>query len=193
MKTDEPENAIVPLLQEHHYHALRLVPGEWRNIYSEQQYCTVVAECLNKCVYHDGLVLYGYLITGTGILLITAHKETEQKLRAFYDYIKQAVYKQLHPHNERTKDNTVAFYHLFRKYRLTDGNLVKLLLGCPVALPYHDAGLERLQYQLQREPYCSVIDYPGAVGPVIIYKIAHGTEIYCIEAEIEISDHYLFE
>lgn len=173
--------------------AMHLVPGEWKKMFNEGQYYRLVAECLNMCVYKDGLKINGYLITATGIYLVLGNPhEATQKLALFFEGIKKAITHRHAQNGYQDAHNQITLYHLFRKLPFLNIQLIKLLTARPVALLYYDAVLERQKKRLAQEYYCSVNDYTGAKGPVAVTPIPHDEDIQLIPAP-NVKDEYLFE
>lgn len=188
--------------QEHHTghhdnrtHAVRLVPGDWKKLFGKEHFYTVTAECLNTCVYNKNMHIHGYVITYNSIcLLIGNGDKVHEKLTAFYDEIKKAILKQRRHAGYNDAENEITLYHLFRSYRILNTALKHLLVGKDVNLPYYNPQVARLKQWLKCQPFCSVIDYTGAKGPVAVTKPEHNHELHFTQIGIaDIKDEYLLE
>ncbi len=177
-------------------YSIWLAPTDWKKLFTKEEYYILIIECLNCTVAENGMTINGYLLTHNAICLMLNNdkKNHKQILLAFFERIKKAIIKHRKKIFYKEKSVQLSLYHLFRKHNLNNPTLIKLLVGKKVNLPYYDAQLARLKNKLQHEPFCSVIDYSGAVGPVIITKLENETTFTIIDIEmISIENEYLID
>ncbi|MBK8608703.1 MAG: hypothetical protein IPL84_01785 [Chitinophagaceae bacterium] len=137
--------------------------------------------------------IVGYLITDKMVHLVLLmdpelRKEEEEELTILF---KQNLNKKLQEtldgihsikHYERhgiplidAEDNVPGGFSKYMNFMeagpFNNYDLIKLLTGYRVERPYYDPQLERLKDRLHSYRFCSLVDYSGAVGPVIIGKL----------------------
>ena len=177
-------------------YSIWLAPSDWKKLFTKQEYYLLITECLNSTVSENGMIIYGYLLTHNALCLVLGNDKESHKriLLLFFERIKQAIIKHRKKMLHKEKSVQLSLYHLFRKHDLNNPTLIKLLVGKKVNPPYYDAQLARLKNKLQHEPFCSVIDYSGAISPVIITKLENETTFTIIDIEIvSIENEYLID
>ncbi|MBC8053122.1 MAG: hypothetical protein H7Y13_08655 [Sphingobacteriaceae bacterium] len=155
-----------------------LIMGAWQNSFTEAQNNIIIAEALNHCIFTEGLKLTGYLIAQKRAFLVMKHHKPDltKKMLIFHHALLIEIKKQfsflcsLLPEITESPRSQPDLKRLFNQYLLKDQSLIQLITGHRVELPYYDPQLERLKSQIYSNPFCSVIDYSGAKGPVIIYR-----------------------
>jgi len=169
----------------HHKHKtglfpIALIPGDWKDEFSEYEYNVMIAEALNYCVYNEEMDISGYLLTKHRLYLVlkTEYVHINSVLLHFYDRLRKEI-----QHAQRIKKEIEkALRHpeaalekpaLFVRYPLQNPYLVKLITGRKVELPYYDAQLQRLKAEVNKASFCSAIDYTGAKGPVVVTLLKH--------------------
>lgn len=153
-----------------------LIMGAWQNSFTEAQNNIIIAEALNHCICNEGLKLTGYLIAQKRVfLVIKLHKsDLSKKMLMFHHALLNEIRKQLTflcsllPDMTQPPRFELDLKKIFKQYLLKDQSLIQLITGHRVELPYYDPQLERLKNQVYNNPFCSVIDYSGAKGPVLI-------------------------
>ncbi|KQC01771.1 hypothetical protein [Pedobacter sp. Hv1] len=165
-----------------HNQAVVLRLGGWKELFEADQCKLIIARALNKCTWYGELILNGYLITNSSVYLLIKIEEEklDEMLTAIYEYLKMEVtahhveVKQLdldghyHIDNYRTE---MLLLHLFEIYALYDEDLIKLMTGKSINLPYTSPTIEKLKKKVHTAQYCSAIDYTGAKSPVIVQLI----------------------
>lgn len=157
-----------------------LRPGDWASSMKLIDYKVLIAEALNATVDEDGDyrdTLVGYFITDKSLYLVwrVAEKKVERLFHFFYDRVRDNIRR----HFAETKHTALKnllheeqmsreelFDGLFRRSVLHDEHLVRLITGRKVELPYSDPYLDRLRAEIHNHPFCSALDYEGAIGPV---------------------------
>lgn len=155
-----------------------LKAGEWRKLFSDLEYKTMLAESLNACVCQQGhdfrLQIHGYLITPKRLFLIIKIKSNQlhKMFDFFYREIREAIRKvtrHIKMKDPYEADAPEEIGYLFEKYNLIDLWMEYLLTGRPVEIPYDSPHLDRLRHYLGNERFCSVTDYSGAKSPVFVH------------------------
>lgn len=146
------------------YYAVELVIGQWKRMFSDHHLKIFIAEALNYCISHNGMIIYGYLITDKRICLILDIQKSDLAvvLSGFFESVSMLISEPRY-NNIRIDERING---LFTIRPLLNDQLVSLLIGKPVVLPYYDKNLARLKDRLSHAHFCSVIDYSGARGPV---------------------------
>lgn len=166
----EPVNE--PTVTKLYVHAVSLIIGSWKNQFPELQCKLMIAKALNECVYKEEMSVAGYLITGTRVCLVLerTHTDINKALWLFFDCVRKEIRRYREQGNNKSKlipiDESAA--NLFTKYPLVNNHLIRLLTGRPVKLRYYDPHLARLKDKLRNSSFCSLKDYKGAHGPVIV-------------------------
>jgi hypothetical protein len=162
-----------------HEFAFVLKMGKWKNSFGDYAYKTVIAVALNACVDHHAedfrAEVKGYLITGKRLFIVwhIAKGEPERVFHFFENRLRAEIrkrkqYEEDHGQGNIQKDEMESHEKLFEKHGMIEDNLVKLITGHVVNLGYYDPQLARLKAYLHQENFCSVADYRGAKGPVIV-------------------------
>lgn len=156
--------------------------GKWKELFETDQCKFIIARALNKCTWYGALVLNGYLITNNSVYLLIKIEEEQlnEMLRSIYEYLKIEIethhveVKQLdldgHYHIDHYRTEMLLM-HLFEVYALYDRELIKLITGKPINLPYSSPAIEKLKKKVHSAKYCSAVDYTGAKSPVVIQLI----------------------
>jgi hypothetical protein len=66
--------------------------------------------------------------------------------------------------------NVINEMALYEKHPMPNYWLAKLITGRTVEMVYYDPWLARIKDFIHHHPFCSVIDYAGGVGPVMITR-----------------------
>jgi len=158
--------------------------GKWRHAFDKYQYKTMVAVALNACTdqaTEDFWVkIAGYLITEKKLVIVwrIAKGEPERIFHFFETRLRAEIRKMKKYMEEYRGEKSLVpeidiHERLFEIPLLYQNRLVKLITGQQVKLPYYDPQLARLKTYLHRENFCSVLDYTGAKGPVIVEVKTH--------------------
>lgn len=161
--------------------AYTLKIGKWKKLFRPVYYKTLIAEALNKTICKGEFknTITGYLISDRRLCLVlkTDQKKIRKQLEIFYAGVREEIRKQLDA-IDRTelkaflKKEQVSFEDiaegLFTEYELKNKQLIKLITGRKVELPYYDPQLQRLKDQIHDYPFCSAIDYLGGESPVLV-------------------------
>lgn len=156
----------------HTAYSIWLTPGSWQQLFTNLQYHTMIAACLNDCAHENGMVINGYVITNSSICLVLQNerKKCHDLLSLFYECVQNRIAAHCKHNHEKDDSIYLPVYNLFIKHHVHNPIVIQLLTDQKAAFPFYNEAFERLKYILQNEPFCSVIDYSGAVGPVIISK-----------------------
>jgi len=151
-------------------HAITLTMANWRERFTPEQRKIIITEALNDCTYNHGLNITGYLINNTRLHLVLKlnHADIARMLNLFYDSVKRELNKHRGKIERNDDEFTYAGKHLFIRHDTVNDYLVKLITGKKVDLGYYDPQLARLKDNINNSAFCSVIDYSGAIGPVIV-------------------------
>jgi len=164
------EAKIIPLV---------LLIGDWRNSMRPHDYYIQIAETLTHCISRNKLDVTGYLITGRRLYLVLfiLPSELDPQLDFFYEALKENIRKHAHhqgklpQHHQHEETPAVDLREkLFTKLPLLNEQLVKLITGKAVKLPYYSPQLARLKDKIKQHAFCSAIDYSGGKGPVVFKK-----------------------
>ncbi len=163
---------------ERHLHAVTLVAGDWRRLFTEMEFKLLIAEALNTCSHIMGMRIAGYLITRRRIcLVLKVHRKYLKMILERFQYVLFEIVIAACERRKRERFNScgpeheIVLAHLFRPFHLYNEHLILLLTGRKIKIPYYDHRLERMQAKLHNYPFCSVPDYVGAEGPVAIFKL----------------------
>ena len=170
---------------------LMLHAGVWKEWLPELKYKYMVAAALNECIYDTLLefprfLITGYLLAGRRIYLTCKIRQVtmEYILELFYSKIKKTLEferKRRHhykPHSETEGEINISHLHekyLFEIFPIKNFQLLKLIKGEDVDPGYYDPKLERLKTFIQKEQFCSVIDYVGGESPIQVTRETHDT------------------
>ncbi len=127
-------------------------------------------ECVDKCVgYHDSLLLP---------LCLALHMFKKQVRKGIAEYWQTEMdYRQEHSSARNLLvDNTRSKApkklgkrnQLFREYPLYNPYIIALITGKPIHLKYYNPHLAKLEQYIHNYNFCSVGDYKGVLGPVVI-------------------------
>lgn len=178
MKNIEDTPAVLLSKKHIHHHKTELKIGNWKNNFDLNYIHTLIAIALNhSCKYHD-LIINGYLMTAKSLYLVakTPEKSIENVLNKIEDYIHlllkndNQTLKNKNFNIDFILDPEDVFFEiqepLFKVSPLKNDYLLPLITGKKIELPYHDRRLEALKRLIHHHPFCSAIDYAGAIGPV---------------------------
>ena len=159
--------------------------GKWKKKFRAGYYKTLIAEALN-CTVHKGEfknTIVGYLISERRLCLVlrTEYKKVHRMLNVFYGHLKEEMEKSIEaakPNGVELSNKVVGnaeehLLNLFTEYELKNAQLIKLITGRKVRLPYTDQQLERLKERIRNYPFCSAIDYSGGESPVLVKIITN--------------------
>ncbi|NDI99696.1 hypothetical protein GWA97_11465 [Flavobacterium sp. LaA7.5] len=175
-------------------YSIWLAPGSWKKLFTKEEYHILIIECLNSTVCDNKMKISGYLLTYNSLCLILGNEEENCRkvLLSFFERIKKAILQHRKKSFHKEESIKLSPYHLFKKHDLNSPTLIKLLTGKAIRLPYYDAQLARLKNKLEHEPFCSVLDYSGAIGPVLITKLENETAFTIVDiAMMGIETEYL--
>ena len=146
--------------------AFILKAGAWKNTFTAEQCRLIVAGALNECVRTEEMHLVGYLLTKDSVCIVLQMEQaqTDKMLMIFYEKVQDAIRKRL----DIVKRTVQIHLHPFEQQPLWNEQLIRLLTGRKPDLPYYDPRLARIKKWLEQYSFCSVIDYTGAEGPVIV-------------------------
>ena len=159
----------------------------WRKWLPELDYKFMLAAALNEVLYETGpvykkFVIIGYLITGSRIYLVCKLRfvSVESVLDLFFEKIKAALQ---HQKKRRPKEKKCDGEEYFDEFPVVESMfdifpfpnewLKQLLTGHAVHLRYYEPRLARIKDRIEHEMFCSVTDYAGGEGPVVVSKESH--------------------
>ncbi|MBS7231629.1 hypothetical protein KHA90_11395 [Flavobacterium psychroterrae] len=174
------ENATQNLISKKHLysHKTELEIGEWKKHFGFDYVNTIIAMALNHCIKNHELIVNGYLITKNSLFLIAKTHEKSidtaiQKLEIHITFLLKINPEKVKKNKYEMAfivDDDDLFYavrgSLFKVYPLKNNDLTALLTGKKITLPYFNPELENLKSMIKNHPFCSAIDYSGAIGPV---------------------------
>lgn len=177
-KSDENTEQLAVSKKREHTHKVVLKIGNWRKQLDFNYIKTILAIALNYCCKSHELIINGYLITDQNLYLII--KTNEKSIDTIIKKIELQTILLLKINPKELKENKyeISFItddeniiytphkSLFKIYPLQDEYLIKLITGKKITLPYYDRNLEDLKLMIHNHPFCSAIDYLGAIGPV---------------------------
>lgn len=176
-KNDDTSTSLV--FKKHlHNHKVELRIGNWRKHFELNYVKTIIAMTLNHCTKDKQFIINGYLITSKTVYLIL--KTNEKTFENLLKKIEIHIHLLLKTHKkdiQNSYENDFLDYEedstfytirrpLFKLHPLKNEHLVQLITGKKVLLPYFDRELEDLKLMIHNYPFCSAIDYSGAIGPV---------------------------
>jgi hypothetical protein len=155
--------------------------GNWRFLFTERQGKVMIARALNWCVKTDKMEIAGYLITYKRLCIVLRHEkpDAEKLMKIFSDVLTNTVTTQtrdtkppldIKNPGKLIPDDADLFNPILKAYQAIDYYLVRLITGRPVDIPYYDPYLERLKIVTHAAEFCSVADYLGAKGPVLVKR-----------------------
>jgi hypothetical protein len=142
------------------------LPNTWREL--------IIAEVLNYCVCHEGLIIKGYLLAQKRIYLIAINES--QSMENVLTILSKQVAKGIYEYESRRDNNYEApliskiFDDLFIKHPLYNQYIIKLITGKKIISPYYNRYVVWLENKIRNYNYFSAIDYSGAKGPVLVKK-----------------------
>ncbi len=161
---------------------IMLISGKWREFLTEYEYKVIIARALNYCVFEHGLVIMGYVISDEKIYLVIKieKRSIKRMLLIFFEIIQRLLLK----HFAAMGKNGVPFLPasdvfetgethniLFEDYGFVDDLLIGLLIGKKRELPYLEDQYIQLRNWLSGCDFCSMNDYAGAVGPIVLKEL----------------------
>ncbi|MCD0465048.1 hypothetical protein [Flavobacterium sp. ENC] len=178
MKNSEDKPAVL-LPKKHIYtHKTELKIGNWKNNFDLNYTQTLIAIALNHCCKYHDLIINGYLITAKSLYLVakTHEKSIDMMLNKIEDHISlllkddNRIVKNKKYNIDFMLDNEDVFFEIqepfFKVYPLKNDYMIPLITGKKIELPYYDRRLEALKQLVHHHPFCSAVDYSGAIGPV---------------------------
>lgn len=161
----------------HNVQQVQLVIGEWGKRYTENEVPAIIAGALQYCVHNDMMVILGYCISYTHVCLVldVPKRDLQNTLNNFYSSVRATLVQKegvfidevmMEADGEWQAAIDASLQKLFKQSLRADEQLVKLITGKKVYLPYCDPALVRLEKKLRHYTWCSVIDYEGGKGPV---------------------------
>ncbi len=156
--------AVKPL-----FHSFYLQTSNWTSAFSDRTVKIIIAEGLNYCTEKEGMRIAGYLITVKILFIVLElrHGNAEELLAAFELWLS----RKLREFGKLPADDSGR--PLLIRGVLRDEQLIRLLTGRQVLLPYTDKKLLRLKELVSHADFCSAIDYSGARGPVSVSGITY--------------------
>lgn len=149
-----------------------LVSGTWRNLLPGKIYHILVAKALNVLVRQEVWEILGYLLTKKRVFLVfNKKKEAIPSPKEQLEFeMRRCIQEYFDDQGTSCSPSIYPFPPdpLFTLCSFQDDDLIRLLAGEKVDPGYPDPRLDRLRQMVRHHPYCSVIDYSGAVGPVIV-------------------------
>ena len=155
-------------------HNLELRFGPWIKDLPEDKILRLISITLNYCVVNEEIRIKGYLITKSHLYLVLIYQTDaiNHILGVLSKKMAHGVYTHLGFSYDDQDEKTIHpsdQYGMFKKYSLQDYDLIKLITGKEVKLPFNSPKITYLKNVLHGNNYCSVQDYAGALGPVIVY------------------------
>jgi len=167
------------LLKKHLYtHKAELEIGNWKKHFDFNYVNTIIAMALNYCHKKNELIINGYLITDQSLyLIVKTHEKTidtaVHQLEVQITFLLKINPQKFKKNKYKTAfivDDEDVFYavrdSLFKVHPLKNNDLIGLITGKKLTLPYHNPELEALKQIIKNHCFCSAIDYSGAIGPV---------------------------
>lgn len=176
------ENTPPEILSKKHLytHKAELRIGDWKKHFDFNYINSIIAMALNYCNKNQDLIINGYLITRQNLyLIVKTHDKTIDatihKLEAQISFLLK-----MNPQKFKKEKYEIAFIvddedlfygvrgSLFKIHPLKNTYLIHLITGKNVTLPYFNPEVENLKRMIKNHPFCSAIDYSGAIGPVAV-------------------------
>lgn len=159
-------------------HLVELKLGSWKKNYDFNYRNTVIAMTLNHFIKENELVINGYLITTKSLFLVA--KIEHRSFQEIMERMELHIALLLKKYDSKFTgsifkvdflsdiENIFQTVHqpLFKIKPLQNHYLIKLITGRKIDIPYLDPELEYLKRLIKNHPFCSSIDYSGALGPV---------------------------
>ncbi len=184
MKKVDDKSISITIEKRLHEHKIELRIGNWSKKFDLNYVNTLIAMTLNHCTKDKDFIINGYLMTSKTVYLIVKKNEKifdnllnkiEIHVHLLLKIHKKEIQKS-HENDFMADDDDSAFYiirkPLFKLYPLKNEHLIQLITGKKVLLPYYNRELEDLKLLIRNHPFCSAIDYSGAIGPVDVTLIA---------------------
>lgn len=151
------------------FHSFYLQTGSWTRAFSDQTVKVIIAEGLNYCTEKEGMRIAGYLITVKILIIVLEvhHGHAEELLAAFEVWLSRKL-REFAKLPANCNDKPLLIRGVLR-----DEQLIRLLTGRKVLLPYTDKKLTYLKELVSHADFCSAIDYSGAKGPVRLSVITY--------------------
>ncbi|MCX6318955.1 MAG: hypothetical protein NTW29_16880 [Bacteroidetes bacterium] len=168
-----------------HTHRVLYRAGYWRDWFSKERFQLIVALALNDWVVHEEkdwgkLYITGYLITECRLYLEvkTTRKDWKHLEHYFFERVKHYIAEELkekeYCYGNVSSGNNLGpvlplqDFKLFTVCPLYENWLLQLITGHSVETGYDHHALNRLKAWLDAQRFCSVIDYKGGDGPVMV-------------------------
>ncbi|WP_299683506.1 hypothetical protein [uncultured Dokdonia sp.] len=154
-------------------HNLLLHFGDWTKEVPENELLICISIALNHCVCDKKIKIKGYLITATTLYLVmTSYKDS---LKLALEFLSEQITLSVDAHLKHIQHangnkifNSSNQNKMFTMHQLQDYDLIKLITGKDVKLSYHNPRIAYFKKITHTYKYCSVSDYKGVLGPVIV-------------------------
>ncbi|CAD0009121.1 hypothetical protein [Flavobacterium salmonis] len=178
MKKVNDKSISITIEKRLHEHKIELRIGNWSKKFDLNYVNIIIAMTLNHCTKNKDFIIKGYLITSKTVYLILKTNEKTfdnllKKIEIHIHFLLKIHKKQIQNSYENdfiADEEDSTFYTirrpLFKLQPLKNEHLVLLITGKKVVLPYYNRELEDLKLFIRNHPFCSAIDYSGAIGPV---------------------------
>ena len=162
------------------FQTIMLVKEEWKKMVPYDFRKIIIARALNEGVREKGFEIIGYLITERRLVLILKNHQTQIKkmIKEFYKLFVEELKKYLKGVDDLKyhfllgdESDSETGKHLFKRYRLFDETLERLLTGRAVNEHYYDPHVARLEHIIQHYNYCSALDYSCGISPVLVDRV----------------------
>lgn len=158
--------------------------GSWTRSLPELQYKYMIAAALNEVIYDTGpiykrFLVNGYLVFGRRIYIACKVRaiSIDTILELFYEKVRMALVHEAKKRMEKERYNgikqdeiAIPATGLFEIFPFDNEWLKQLITGNTVQLRYYDPRLARLKDIIHQEQFCSLADYAGEEGPVVVSK-----------------------
>ncbi|MCA6362911.1 MAG: hypothetical protein IM638_07720 [Bacteroidetes bacterium] len=173
--------------------------GSWKKLFTVADVKSMIARGLNNTLHQREFrnVLVGYLITDSRLFLVfdLPQCDVDSFMQIFINELKPIIkafflVQISHSHEplgfDEGRTHASLNKDLFEELPSMNYLLIYLLAGRVIKLPYTDPRLTRLQHTLDKEPFCSRIDYSGAKGPVKVKLYKPPVKVVLIEEKEEV-------
>ena len=183
MKKIEDKSVHLVIRKHFYNHKAELRLEDWKNHFDPGYIKTIIAMTLNHFIKEKEIIINGYLITDKSIYLVfkSERKTIEdllKKIESHLFFLLKRHHRKANPNSYKNdfSSNDENIFHLiyeplFTYNPLKNDFLIQLITGKKVELPYRDRELEYLKSEIKNNPFCSAIDYSGALGPVDVVLI----------------------
>ncbi len=157
--------------------SLLLQMKDWCRHFNRDETKLSISKALNEAVVKTKTKIKAYWITNWQVylVLVADEKGTHVFLNRFYKFLLEELAKSVESCDQVEGGYEVLNYHmfehLFSRYPFYNYRLQNLLLGKTVKQPYYIPERAYLKAKLDQSNYCSVINYQGGKGPVLVNTI----------------------